>query len=140
MSTSLYNCGCTPQAPACNCPPSPIPPWARTTQSPLVQTVSDATVTTLLLDPDITYLSASQVSGTPITFNLILPNGNYLKQMKRIYVPTAFIATTATFIVSGTFGGGFTSLTFNTVGFSALLEWDGTGWQMIGGNALFIPT
>ncbi len=64
-----------------------------------------------------------------------LPAGNSLKQMKRIYIPTANVANTRTFVVSGTYAGGFTNLTFNALGTYALLEWDGSGWQMVGGNA-----
>jgi len=36
--------------------------------------------------------------------------------------------------MSGTFVG-FTALRFNNQAWSAVLEWDGAGWQLIGGNA-----
>ena len=121
---------CTPPQPACNCPPSPIPPWARDVQSPLVDTLYQNG--TLLLDPDISYLRAAAPAGP---YSVVLPNGNYRKQMKRIYVPTDLVATTAVWTVTGTFAGGFTKLTFNNVGFSIFLEWDSAGWQVIGGNA-----
>lgn len=131
-------CCCTPQPPACNCPPSPEPPWARATQSPLVQTLVDTSVP-IVLDPDITYLNQTQAAGAPITNAMVLPNGNHLKQMKRIYVVSQSIASTATWVVAGLFAGGFTKLKFDTLGYSAFLEWDGTAWQLVGGNAALIP-
>lgn len=127
-------CGYQVQPPACNCPPSPTPPWSRPTQSPLNQMLVDTAVP-IVLDPDITYLNQSQSQSAPINNAMVLPNGNYLKQMKRIYIPGSAIATTATWILSGTFAGGFGHLTFNTIGTAAWLEWDGTSWQLIGGNA-----
>lgn len=125
------NCYGTPPMPASNCPPSPLPPWSRPTQSPLSQVINDNTVAQILLDPDITYLNQAGNA----TNNLALPNGNFLKQMKRIYVNSALIASTVTWIVSGTFAGGFTKLQFDRVGYSGFLEWDGAAWQWIGGNA-----
>lgn len=117
--------------PASNCPPSPLPPWSRPTQSPLSQIIVDNTVAQILLDPDITYLNQAGVG----TNNLALPNGNFLKQMKRIYVNSAVIATTVTWVVSGTFAGGFTKLQFDRIGYSAFCEWDGSAWFLFAGNA-----
>lgn len=127
---STNPCCCQSQPPACNCPPSPIPPWARPTQNPRVQTLVDNTVP-LVLDPDVAYLN--QVGGGPNA--MVMPNGNFLKQMMRIYVLSGTIATTATWVFTGLFAGGFTHLTFNTTKYSALLEWDGAAWQLVGGNA-----
>lgn len=127
-------CGCgwgRPPAPACNCPPSPIPPWDRAVQSPLIDTLVQNG--TLLLDPDVSYLVATLPNGP---FAVVLPNGNYLKQMKRIYVPAASAANSATWVVSGTFSAGYTQLTFNSLGLNAFLEWDGTAWQLISGSCI----
>lgn len=123
------NC-CKPPPPACNCPPSPIPPWDRPSQSPQNQVLVDNSIP-IVLDPDVTYLQAS-LPGGPI--NMVLPNGNFLKQMKRIMIPQNFIANTQTWVVSGTFSAGYATLTFNNLGTYALLEWDGFGWQIVGGN------
>lgn len=127
--------GCKPPPPASNCPPSPTPPWARPSQSPLTQVIVDNTVAQILLDPNITFLN--QVGGGPNS--IALPNGAFLKQYKEIYIPTQTIATTATWNVAGSFAGGFTKLVFNALGYSALLQWDGAGWQLIGGNAALTP-
>ena len=40
----------------------------------------------------------------------------------------------ATWSLTGTFAG-FTSLTFDADGYTAVLEWVDTAWVMIGGNA-----
>lgn len=130
-------CG-RPLPPACNCPPSPIPPWARATQSPLTQTLADNSVP-LLLDPDITYLNAASPLVPPAIIPLVLPNGNFLKQIKRIYIPGNAVATSATWLITGTFAGGFTHLQFDRLGTSVWLEWDGSSWQLIGGNATLTP-
>lgn len=129
-NTTPCGCGQRP-APACNCPPSPIPPWDRAVQSPLIDTLVQNG--TLLLDPDVSYLVAALPNGP---FAVVLPNGNYLKQMKRIYVPATSAANSATWVVSGTFSAGYTTLMFNSLGLSAFLEWDGGGWQYLGGSAL----
>lgn len=132
-------CCCGPvQPPACNCPPSPIPPWERQSQSPLIQMLVDSTIPQITLDPDVTYLNQAQNQSAPINNALVLPSGNYLKQIKRIYIPAAAIATTATWTVSGAFSGGYTKLVFNTIGYGAMLEWDGSGWQLTGGNAALV--
>lgn len=129
------SCNGTPPMPASNCPPSPLPPWSRPVQSPLSQVIVDNTVAQILLDPDITYLNQAG-NGTN---NLALPNGNFLKQMKRIYIPGQTIATSVTWIVAGTFAGGFTSIKFDRIGFQAWLEWDSTAWQLFAGNATLQP-
>lgn len=134
------NCTCRHQEPACNCPPSPEPPWARAVQSPQTQLLGGAGVVSLTVD--VTYLSQTAINPQDQSGNgpyaVTLPNGNYKRQYKRIFVVAGNAATTATFTVTGTFVG-FTSLTFNTLAWSAMLEWDGAGWQWIGGNAVINP-
>lgn len=136
VTTTTASCS----GPSCNCPPSPIPPWSRPVQSPLTQTIFGAD--TVILTMDTTYLRQAAVTGPNNTpqgpFAVAMPDGNYLRQFKRIYIPSDAIATTATFNLSGHFAG-FTSLTFNTIAQSAVLEWDGAAWQLIGGNALHNP-
>ena len=126
------NCNRSPVVPA------PRGPWSREVQSPLAQTLYDASVA-LQLDPMNTYLSAGTPNGT-VTYNLTMPPGNYAQQVKRIYIPTSAILGTATWIITGTFAGGFTTLTFNATGFSAWLEWDGSGWHLVAGNAQLGPS
>lgn len=125
-------CCCHQLPPACNCPPSPQPPWSRPVQSPLIQTLSSNLVP-LVLDPSIAYLS--QTSPTPVTNNMAMPNGNYLRQQFTFIIPNAAIATTVTWVFTGNFAGGFTMLTFNTLGYTAVVEWDGSAWQLMSGNA-----
>lgn len=127
-------CGCQPLPPACNCPPSPQPPWSRPVQSPRNQMLSDTAVP-LVLDPNIAYLNQTQTSGAPITNNMAMPNGNFLRQRITIMVLGNILAATATWIFSGNFVNGFTQLTFNSLGYNAELEWDGNFWQLMSGNA-----
>jgi hypothetical protein len=92
------------------------------------------------LGSEITLLS--QTVGGP--FAITIPDGDDLhisstSGNKQIYIPKANENTTSTFILSGTFTG-FSTITFNNTGYSAILRWikDGAGgsWVMIGGNAL----
>lgn len=126
------SCGCnesTPSAPACMCPPSPIPPWHRPVQSPVVQTMTEDGAVSLTTD--VTYLKiGAGAGGKAIT----LPDGNYKRQIKRVMIPGDQIYDTATWTMTVT-GAGFTSMVFDATGTSAVLEWDGAAWQMIGGNA-----
>lgn len=138
VTTSWYGLpGCggygwgMPPMPACNCPPSPEAPWDRVAQSPLMDILVQAGTINLSLPTS--YLQA-QVPGGP--FNVALPNGSYQGQMHQIYIPAPLPATTVTWIVAGTFSGGYTTLTFNGLATSALLAWDGAGWQLTGGNAI----
>ena len=112
-------------------PPSPLPPWHRPIQTPVVQIIyGDDTIN---LGVDVTYLEKT-VSNPSVPVVVTLPDGNFLRQYHRILIAGHLLATSETFEVSGTFTG-LTSLTFNSVGHSALLEWDGGGWTMLGGNA-----
>lgn len=129
-------CGNLP--PACNCPPSPTPPWARESQSPLMQTLFDSAVP-LRLDPNTCYLSQTQDPTAPINNAMVLPNGNFPKQSMSIFVNSAILATTATWTFAGAFAGGYTKLVFDSIGYSALLFWDGAAWQLTGGNATLTP-
>jgi hypothetical protein len=131
--------GCGYLPPACNCPPSPTPPWARESQSPQVDWHYDASIPQLSLDPQMTILSQTQSSGAPINNAMVLPNGSFVKQSKSIYIDSSVLTTTATWTVAGIFAGGFTKLVFNTLGYSALMFWDGTSWQLTGGNAILTP-
>jgi hypothetical protein len=121
----------TDTAASCNCPPSPVPPWSREARSGQTQRIVDNDVVNLAHDP--TYLE-KVVSDPSASVTVTLPNGNRKGQHKRIMIPGDSLATTETFTVSGTFAG-FTTLTFDAVGYNALLEWDGAAWQFMGGNA-----
>ena len=122
--------------------PSPIPPWQRPISNP--RTNSMAVSGTLDLTYDTTYFDndvSNNDGGDPpvdTPWEIILPNGNYKRQIIRLYIPGKNLATSpATFVVTGTIAG-FTTLTFDSVGFSAVLEWDGDStsgtWQLIGGG------
>lgn len=120
-----------PMPPACNCPPSPIPPWHRPVQSGRVQTIKGTGSVDLMSD---TTLLVATVNNPPKPISVTLPNGNFQRQMKRIYIPGDQIANSESFNVTGKYAG-YDTLTFNQLGFSAVLEWDGATWQIIGGNA-----
>lgn len=115
-----------------NCPPSPTPPWSRPVQSPATQTITGDDNISLTMD--VTYLDSTTVGAAP--YEVTLPDGNYKRQMKRIYIPGKNQATTAEFRVTSPNFVGFTSLLFNSIGTSAVLEWDGSAYHLIGGNAL----
>jgi hypothetical protein len=112
--------------------PAPIPPWARPVQSPMVQTCIGAD--TIDLGPDVTYLNQVQPSADGNPYPLTLPNGNYLRQMKRILVLGSNIPNTAEFQLFGQFANA-SSFLFNNAATEAVLEWDSTCWHLIGGSA-----
>lgn len=115
-----------------NIPPSPQAPWQRPIQSPSVQTLGGDGAIDLV--PDTTYLVQETPKVGASFYSLTLPNGNHRRQFKRIYVPSEHVPNTAPFKLTGAFAG-FDFLMFNNEAFSAVLEWDGSGWQFIGGNA-----
>lgn len=121
----------------CNCPPSPTPPWARPVQSPQVQIITGDD--TIDLTKDTTYLDSVTPKDPldPTTpYTVTLPNGNSLRQFKRIYIKDTNIspATTAIFLMTGNISS-YSTLKFDAVGISAILEWTGTKWTIISGNA-----
>jgi hypothetical protein len=93
---------------------------------------------TINIDMLTTFLD-QQLNTPPAPVTCNLPNGTYVQQEKHIYIAGDKIGTTETFNVAGTFSGGYTSLVFNKIGFSARLVWDGAGWQLTGGNAELQP-
>ena len=121
-------------------PPSPIPPWDRPVQTPTVQIMTEDLVANgISLNSDVTYLVSDipkDALNLADAYQVALPNGNYKRQIHRIFVRGDHVLTTAAFEVAGAFVG-FTKLRFFTDanGMSAVLEWDGTAWHLIGGNA-----
>lgn len=109
---------------------NPISPWERPAQSPVDQSLYGAGA--INLNSLTTLLESTADQSEPLV--VTLPDGNYPRQTKQILVPFANKDTTATFRVTGTFVG-FGSLLFDKIGWSGLLEWDGAGWHLIGGNA-----
>lgn len=107
--------------------PSPTPPYARNSATwGTPQTLEDDGE--ILLSRLTTYL----VATTDKTATL--PDGSKRQQPKNIFIPTDMLTTTGVWEVTGTFAG-FTKLRFTNLGQSAQLEWDGAGWQLVGGNA-----
>ncbi len=109
-------------------PPSPLAPWQRPNQSEKYQSLFGDGAISLTMDT--TYLNA--VAGGP--YNVTLPDGNYRREIKIILIPGGNLANTSTFNVTGSFAG-FDHLSFDSIGFNAVLFWDGTKWHLIGGNA-----
>ena len=66
-------------------------------------------------------------SGGP--FAVVLPPGTDENETKEIY----FRGSGGSFVVSGTFWD-WSTLTFNTIGRSAVLKWVDGKWMLIGGN------
>lgn len=119
--------------------PSPTPPWHRPVQSPDTQTINEDLIADgISLNSDVTYLDSTvpkNASDLTEAYEVALPNGNYKRQIKRIFIPGANFATTAAFKITGTFNST-TAYTFGIDGGqSAVFEWDGSDWHLIGGNA-----
>ena len=123
--------------------PSPVPPWHRPVQSPDTQTINESLVEDgISLNNDVTYLDSIvpfDSTNEALAYEVTLPDGNYKRQIKRIFIPNANYGTTAAFEVVGTIVGA-TKLRFDkeTGGTSVVLEWDGSAWHLIGGNAALI--
>jgi hypothetical protein len=117
--------------------PSPLPPWHLPTRTPQTQTlVGEGTISVTM---DVTYLNQTEpkTPGDPSDpYMLVLPAGGFKRQIKRLFIPTANVNnhTTAKFQVNGSFAG-FGFLIFDDEHWNAVLEWDGEGWHLIGGNA-----
>jgi hypothetical protein len=91
---------------------------------------------TVSLSADPTYLD-KMISTPSVPVAVTLPKGTQKGQYKRILIAGDKIAGTERFNLIGTFAG-FSSLYFDSVGFNAVLFWDGTAWQ-VSGNVNVIP-
>ena len=113
-------------------PPMPVPPFHRPVARTVHQTVTGDTV--ISLSGEVTYLNntTSKTGGAP--YEVTLPNGSYVGQMHQFFIPKSNALSTARFVVIGSFAH-FTALLFNTRSHSAVLTWDGSGWNVVGGNA-----
>ncbi len=93
---------------------------------------------TVDLGTDVTYLSQTTHQTANAPYVVVLPNGNYQRQIKRIFILGSAVANTAPFTVTGTFAA-CTSLSLGILSGSfpltaVVLEWDGGAWHVIGGN------
>lgn len=141
---SIYTCNSVPCCCGCCCdeqpassrtPPSPTPPWHRDIKTPVTQTLSDDG--NVSLTTDVTYLDKT-ISSPSVPVNITIPNGNFARQYKTILIKGDKLATTETFNLAGTFAG-YSSLTFDGVGFVAVLIWDSSSWVLVGGNVTTNP-
>lgn len=105
-----------------------VPPWERV-GTPGIQTITGNGQISLVAD--VTHLNQSTPSADGGDYQVTLPNGTTPRQIKRVYVTQS---ASAHFTVSGQFANGG-SLRFYDIAQSAVLEWDGTNWHLIGGNA-----
>lgn len=126
---------CDPSPPACNCPPSPLPPWHRETRSPLSQTLTDDGNISLTADP--TYLNVTAAKDPVANYVATLPDGNRRGQFKRIHVATDTLEETQTWTIQGTFLNA-SSYQMDALGYSAVFEWDGSAWRLMSGNAIAV--
>lgn len=121
-----------------NCP-SPTAPWQRPVLNPKIEILTAANdAGAVSLVQDTTFLETTVLKATPTDpYIVALPAGNYKRQTKVVLIPRETLTNgggSAPWKVTGTFSG-FTYLNFSQIGQSAVLMWDGTGWQLIGGNA-----
>lgn len=128
------SCGCEVPARATSVP-SPDAPWSRERRAANTETLQEAGNVSLAVDP--TYLD--QALNTPsVPVAIAIADGNYRGQIKTIMIPGSRIATTETWNLTGNIAG-YSSLTFNSVGFNAVLQWDGSTYHLIGGNCITNP-
>jgi len=115
-------------------PPSPIPPYARQTQSPLTQTLTDTGAVSLTTNT--TILDAAAADDA---IAISLADGSYEGQLKTIRVDETRITDgSATWTLSGTFAN-FTTITFDATSINAILQWGGTAWFLAGGQPTVNP-
>lgn len=100
----------------------------------VTQTLSADGNVSLTADP--TFLD-KQIATPSAPIAITIPNGNWIGQTKGIFVKDGMQATTETFVLSGTFFD-FTKLQFDGVGHSAILQWTGSSWRLVGGAAIAI--
>lgn len=116
-----------------NIPPSPVPPWARPVQSPVVETLTeDNSGATISLTTDLTYLKSEVIGDEP--YSAVLPDGKYKRQEKTLMIPAEILATAADWLVTGAFADA-TGYKFTRIGPLARFLWDGDAWFLVGGNA-----
>ena len=84
---------------------------------------------------DTTYLDQTVAMKEAGPYLLVLPDGTFARQIKRVYVKGTNQLTTQAFKLQSANFMGFGFLLFDTTAWSAVLEWDGFKWFMIGGNA-----
>lgn len=138
-NNGVYNPFCHEHRP---CPtstaPAPQPPWARPIQSPVEQTLNGGG--NIDLSTDATYLrqSTPNPAANNPPYPIVIPNGNYLRQQKRIMIVKDANGVSAPFTLTGTFDT-FVSLAFTPIGTNATLEWNGVAWTMLAGNAEPLP-
>jgi hypothetical protein len=122
--------------------PSPIAPWHRPPLTPNIQTlITDGTVD---LSTSTTFLAVSTPKSPVSNFIATIPNGQWNGQVKTVIIPPYTLPTTQTWTMNGIFAS-FQSLTFNSIGFSAVLQWVGTSpsngaWVLLAGNAVPNPS
>lgn len=119
-----------------NCPPAPAPPWDRVNQSPVIQVLEGNGNIDLMTET--TYLKQPAPNGAGVPYAITIPDGNFLRQAKTIILAPDANGAAADFLLSGAFVT-FLQLKFTLIGTTAVLEWDGSHWQMIGGNAQQLP-
>lgn len=113
-------------------PPSPTPPWSRPVRTPAKQVIFEDD--TISLESDTTYFE-KEIGDPSAPLSVVMPDGNYLGQNKKLLITEDKRPTTETINISGNFAG-INSLTLNTIGFNAVLEWDGAAWHLLAGNAV----
>lgn len=113
-------------------PPSKIPPYHR----PIVQLERETLTAAGTVSKEVCYLNAT--SGGP--FDVVLENGTFERQWCQVFIlgENARKGISADFYLVGNFAGGFNAAHLSNTGTSLTVEWDGSTWQFLGGNAELI--
>lgn len=110
-------------------PPSPLPPFHR----PVVR-LSTGSLTgsgTVTLDKECTYLE--NVTRVVPPYEVTLPDGRWNRERHELHIPRTNVHRSADFVILGKFVN-FNALLLNRIAQSAVLEWDGLSWHVVGGN------
>ena len=120
-------------------PPSPTPPWNRPLQCANAETLNQSGPISLTVDPS--FLVRQAVTPS-VPQSMTIPNGNFVGQVKTVIIPGAMLigplGPSEVWNIAGAFSG-YSSLTMNNTAFNAILQWDGTYWQLMAGNAVTNP-
>lgn len=118
----------------CDCSDFPFSPWDDSIVSATTQTMVESGPVHLVTD--VTYLNSTETTIQEAA----LPDGTRTGMVHRFFIPKARIDAndSATWSIEGSFVG-FESLTLNTLASEAVVEFDGSGWHLIGGSAIKEP-
>lgn len=125
--TTSTDCSSSSTPTNANLPPSQTPPWDRLVQTSLHETITEEDAV-IGATPQVSKLSATAARSAS------LADGTLQGQSKQLFIHEDRRTDTGTWTITGNFFHGDT-LTLDLYGTSALLQWIGDKWRLIGGNA-----